>query len=209
MRQRRTPDVFGGGRDEGGTKRPDVRSRRCVFVSHCILAQCVMAEGVVKVFPGPIKPVLEWCILHEINIMQMPCPEAICSAGGLGRTPHGKKWYEEHGLRETARKIAESQVEYMMRLVGQGMEILAIIGVEFSPACAINFLNKGRSISRDKGIYIEELDRLMGARGLEIPFIGVSQRWKKKMLIDLDGILSPRMTLNDLVGGAKIVERSN
>ena len=30
----------------------DVRSRRCVFVSHCLLAQGVMAQGVVRNFPG-------------------------------------------------------------------------------------------------------------------------------------------------------------
>jgi len=153
-----------------------------------------MAEGVVKTFPGTVKPILELCMAHDINIMQMPCPETICAAGGLGRGPHGKKWYEKRGLRVTAREIAEGQVDYMTRLRAHGMEILAIIGVDFSPACAVNYLNKGRSIHRDKGIYIEELERLLDMRGLKIPFIGICQRWEKKMMTDLQGVLVPRMT---------------
>ena len=40
----------------------DIRSRKCVFISHCILAQGVMADGLVKHFPGPIRPVIEFCL---------------------------------------------------------------------------------------------------------------------------------------------------
>jgi predicted secreted protein len=171
--------------------RPDIRSRRCVFVSHCVLAQCVMAEGIVKDFPGPIRPVVEFCLANDINIMQMPCPETLCSSGGLGRGPRGKKWYEEHGLRETARRIANEQAEYMATLIGQHFEILAIIGVEFSPACAVKFLNKGRSIHPGKGIYVEELERALSEHRISVPFIGVCQRWQKRMLEDLNALLRP------------------
>jgi predicted secreted protein len=166
--------------------RADIRSRRCVFVSHCVLAQCVMAEGLVKEFPGPIKPVVEFCMANDINIMQMPCPETLAPAGGLGRGPHGKMWYEKAGLRTTAREIAVGQAAYIRTLVDNGFNVLAIIGVEFSPACAVNYLNQGRKIVHGKGIYVEELEGAMKERGLAIPFIGVSQRWQKKMRADLE-----------------------
>lgn len=167
----------------------DIRSMDCVFVSHCMLAQCVMAEGVVKNFPAMVKPVIQFCMDHDINIMQMPCPETLCGSGGLGRQPRGKKWYEEHGLRETAKSIAVDQISYMLKLVGQGYRILAIIGVDFSPACAVNYLNKGRSVYKSKGIYIEELEKLLKVHELSIPLIGVCQRWQKKLAKDLRGIL--------------------
>lgn len=172
----------------------DVRSNRCVFISHCILAQYVMADGIVKRFPGSIKPIIQFCLDHDINIVQMPCPETMCTSGGLGRKPRGKKWYEENGLRDTSREIAEGQAEYMRKLVDNGVEVLAVIGVDFSPACAVNYLNKGRSIHRDQGIYVEELRRALNSKELNPPFIGVCQRWTKKMLRDLDSILrsSPR-----------------
>lgn len=168
----------------------DVRSKRCIFVSHCMLAQGIMANGVVRIFPAIVKPVIQFCLDHDINIMQMPCPETLCMSGGLGREPHGKKWYEAHGLRETSRTIAEGQAKYMTELVGHGYTILAVVGVDFSPACAVNYLNKGRSIHRDTGIYVEELKRCLAARGLDILFIGISQRWHKKMVEELEALLT-------------------
>ena len=154
----------------------DIRSTRCVFISHCILAQCVRANGLARYYPGPVKPVLQFCLDHNINMMQMPCPETLCASGGLGRDPHGKVWYENNGLRETASKIAEGQVAYMRELSSNGYQILAIIGMEFSPACAVTYLNKGPVIYKAQGIYIEEVQKLLGEANLEIPFIGVNQR---------------------------------
>lgn len=162
----------------------DIRSKYCVFVSHCILAQGIMADGIVKYFPGPIKPILQLCLDNDINIMQMPCPEATCKSGGLGRIPRGKKWYEKNGLRKHCETIAKQQVEYMAALEANGFKIIAIIGVDFSPACAVNYLNKGRSIHRDEGIYIEELKSKIKTAGMDIKLIGISQRWHKKMVID-------------------------
>ena len=168
----------------------DVRSRRCVFVSHCLLAQGVMAQGVVRNFPAVVRPVVEFCLDNEINIFQMPCPESMCPAGGLVRQPRGKKWYEENGLRETARKISEDQVRYMHSLKEQGFEILAIIGVELSPACAVNYLNRGTMIYRDEGVYVEELRRCLKNRNMKVNFIGVNQRWQRKLHRDLNSLLS-------------------
>lgn len=170
----------------------DIRSRRCVFVSHCILAQCVMAEGVVRHHAAMMRPVVEFCLANDINIIQMPCPETNCAAGGLGRQPHGKRWYERNGLRETASNIAAGQLDYMERLRGAGIEILAVIGVEFSPACAVTYLNKGRSIVRDEGIFIEELRKGMAERGFEIAFIGVAAKWERRIERDLRALLARR-----------------
>ena len=148
-----------------------------------------MADGLVKHFPGAIRPVIEFCLDNDIAIMQMPCPETLCAAGGLGRTRHGKQWYEKNGLRNVSSEIAAGQIAYMERLLDGGFQILAIIGVEFSPACAVNYLNKGRTIRAGQGIYVEELRTALEALGLTIPFIGISQRWHKKMKKDLDGLL--------------------
>lgn len=156
-----------------------------------MLAQCVMAEGVVKQYAAIVKPVLEFCLRHDINILQMPCPESQCAAGGLGRSPHGKAWYEKNGLRETSHTIAQGQLDYMERLRAAGIEIIAVIGVEFSPACAVNYLNKGRAIVRDEGIYVEELKAGMARRGFAVPFVGVNARWSKKMVADLEALIAP------------------
>lgn len=172
------------------------RSNRCVFLSHCLLAQLVRAKGLAKYFPGAVKPVIQFCLDNDINMMQMPCPESRCAAGGLGRDPHGKVWYERNGLREVAVRIATEQVDYMSELLSAGYEILAIIGVEFSPACAVNYLNRGPIIQKDRGIFVEELQRGLKARGVEIPFIGVNQRALKKLDRQLKEMLSGQERAN-------------
>lgn len=165
------------------------RSNRCVFVSHCMLNQAVMTKGLVRGEPAIIKQVLQFCMDNDIGIVQMPCPETLCGAGGLGRERRGKKWYEEQGLRQTSERIATEQVEFMLNLIQKGVEVLAIIGIEFSPACAVNYLNRGRTILSDTGIYVEELKKAVKSKGIVIQFIGVNQRWKKKLARQLEAVL--------------------
>ena len=165
------------------------RSKKCVFVSHCLLARAVVAEGLAKHAPAAVRPVVQFCLDNDINIFQMPCPEVRCPAGGLRRALRGKTWYERNGLRETSSQIAGEQASYMAELTEAGLDVLAVLGVEFSPACAVTYLNKGRAIMRAQGIYIEELRRELEARGLSVPFIGVNERWLKKLHKQLHGLL--------------------
>lgn len=165
------------------------RSKKCVFISHCLLAQAVMATGLVKLSPAIVKQVVQFCMDNNINIFQMPCPEFLCAAGGLIRDIRGKSWYEKNGLRETSSVIAKEQVNHMVKLTRAGFEVLAVIGLEFSPACAPSYLNKGQRIVKGKGIYIEELERELKMHRLRIPFIGVNQRWTTKLNKQLSEML--------------------
>ncbi|MHC4228936.1 MAG: hypothetical protein ACYSWW_23050 [Planctomycetota bacterium] len=168
------------------------RSKKCIFVSHCLLAQGVVAQGLAKLSPAAVKPVVEFCLDNDINIFQMACPEVLCAAGGLVRNVRGKSWYENNGLRETSSEIAKEQVKYMVDLTRLGFKVLAVIGVEFSPACAPSYLNKGRRIIKDKGIYIEELEQELQFQKLRIPIIGLNQRWMRKLRKQLDDVLHER-----------------
>ena len=83
----------------------------------------------------------------------------------------------------------------MQRLDLEGFEVLGIVGVEFSPACAVNYLNRGNAMYRDQGIYVEELKKCLLERGLNIALVGVHQRWSKKLQRDLETLIdgSPRL----------------
>ena len=164
----------------------DMRSEKCVFLSHCLLAQTVRAEGVAK-WKAACKPVVQFCLDNDINMIQLPCPEVSCSAGGLGRPTHGKKFYEENGLREKSIELARGVVMDMNKLIEDGKEILAIITVHMSPACSPN---EGRSPYNPKGIFVEELQVHMKIGKIEIPFIGVCDRWMKKLDRDLNDLIN-------------------
>jgi hypothetical protein len=118
----------------------------------------------------------------------------MCASGGLGRSPRGKAWYEQNGLRETSVKIARGQADYVARLLAAGIDVLGVVGMDFSPACAVSYLNKGRSIVKGEGIYVEELRRELAERGISLPFIGVSGKWQKKMVRDLEWLLASRIS---------------
>lgn len=165
------------------------RSKKCLFIAHCLSAQAVVAKGLAKKAPAMVKPIIQFCLDNDINLFQMPCPEIKCESGGITRDLHGKAWYENNGLRETSRQIAEEQVQYMKDLTNNGCIILAIMGVEFSPSCSPTYLNKGRKIDRNKGIFIEELEHQLEKQELQIQFIGVNQNWNKKLAKQLAELL--------------------
>jgi predicted secreted protein len=167
-----------------------IRSNNYIFLSHCLLAQGVKASGLVKEFPAVHIPIIQFCLDNNLNIIQMPCPEVMAPCGGINRKPKGKAWYEEHGLREISKKLAKEQAAYMKSLIDNGKNVLGIVGVEFSPACATRLMNKGRSVTHGKGIFVEEL--ILEMSGLNIPLIGLHPRGPKKILKDLNGLLTSK-----------------
>jgi len=134
-----------------------------------------------------VESVVRFCLENSVNIMQMPCPET--RHAGLGREPKGKAWYEAHGLRASAAGIADGQAAYMDELVAAGCVILGVAAIEFSPACAVNYLNRGSRIVPGSGIYIEELRRALLERHLDVPIVGISPRWPGKAKRDLTALL--------------------
>lgn len=156
------------------------RSNNCVFLSHCLLAQTVRAEGVAK-WEGACTPVVQWCLDNGVNMIQMPCPETNCI--GLDRPPKGKKYYHHHeDFRGLCNYLAYGVVERMVDLRDAGRKILCVFCVEFSPACSPN---EGSSPYNPKGIFIEELQKEMSEQEIDISFVGVSDRWLKRLDRDL------------------------
>lgn len=60
----------------------DGRSKKVVFIAHCILNQNSISDGT-AVFPAAFKEVIKILLDADIGIVQMPCPELCCL--GLNR----------------------------------------------------------------------------------------------------------------------------
>lgn len=159
----------------------DARSNRCVLVSHCLLAQTVRAEGCAK-RPAILREVVNFCADNGLNIIQMPCPELLFS--GLPRDQHGKKWFEANGFRPHCSEIAKAQAEYAAMLQTAGKEIVAVIGMEFSPACST--IEGNKSPYRQHGIFMEELKGALSGAGISPVFISINPDWRNKMAAELD-----------------------
>jgi len=148
------------------------RSKKIVFISHCILNQNVKAAGREK-SSGSIKELVEILTQSGIGIIQLPCPE-IDFGGALGRKPKTKSSYDNKEYRSYCRKLSKDILVQIEKYLRADYSVLGILGVEFSPTCAVHQLDNGARSTPGKGIFIEELEDEMRKKNFQVPIIGVN-----------------------------------
>jgi uncharacterized protein YbbK (DUF523 family) len=152
----------------------DERSRRVVFVAHCILNENTRYLG--GAFrPGAVEEVLEPYVRQGVGIYQMPCPEQRAWGGVLKRWmlqaygSKGSATYKLRGLlvplflaytrriyRQLAARIARDILDYTR----SGFEVVGIIGIGGSPSCGVErTLDLKRSLPVLASTPIDHLDR--------------------------------------------------
>jgi len=127
---------------------------------------------------GLVEQVVSFALKNKIGIVQMPCPEfTFC---GNPRPPRTKDEYEAlPGFKEHCRKIADLVAEQLKILTSMSrkprIRILAVIGIKNSPSCATNSvlrkINDKIQCSREKGVFIEILEKKMLKFGLKPLFL--------------------------------------
>ena len=166
-----------------------LRSRRFVLTPFCMLCQGVRAEGIVRHFPSIIKPVVDLLAELKINIIQMPCPELLFDS--FHRKPCGKPKYDNPHNRAICRKLAEQVVAQIEMFKVNGCTVEAVLGVEFSPSCAVTIVAvpppKRREVA--EGIYTEELKKVLHEHGIKLPFVGIEVYHLDRTLAKLREVL--------------------
>ena len=148
----------------------DVRSKKVVFLAYCLLDQNARAKGLAKYY-GPVSEIVETLTTNGVGMVQMPCPELLYS--GFDRTPRPRTWYDNKQFQSICRECAEQVVELVDRYVKNDYQIVAIIGVEHSPSCAIEMSQATENGDTTQGIFIQELLGELRIRRLNnIPLIG-------------------------------------
>jgi predicted secreted protein len=116
----------------------------------------------------------------------MDCPETLYL--GINRWWQTKNLYDCRGFRDHCRQLAERVVTYMEEYARVGYKVVAILSCDGSPTCGVTItsydpnwggspvdLNYNDAIIQGKGVYIEELEEAIKARGLEVPpFYGLA-----------------------------------
>ena len=52
----------------------DGRSRKVVFLAHCLLNQNAISD----VYPAAFRELVQFFLEHQVGIVQLPCPELCC-----------------------------------------------------------------------------------------------------------------------------------
>lgn len=166
-------------------------NNKIIMVPGCMLCPRFQADCSEKNLEWAVKW-REYISNCEAGVIQMPCPEASFPQfnKGLGRKPHGLKYYSELlGFLEHCKKLATEIVQLICDLQKNGCDIIAIVGVEHSPTCAVNYIYTHQGMIHCQGIFFKEIDNLLRQRGVDVTYIGINRRHYKKSLSEIDKIL--------------------
>ena len=161
----------------------DCRSRRVVFLAHCLLNQNSISDGT-AVYPAAFKDVLRLLMEADIGVVQLPCPELCCL--GLDRgdergaerpvTAENTRIRRELQRGEPARRL-EALVGYTMYQLEEyrrhGFEILGIVGANRSPGCGVETTSDNDAEIPGMGLFMGRLAERLAEAGASVPMLGL------------------------------------
>lgn len=138
------------------------RSKKVVFVSHCILNQNTVVEPLARA-KGAYRDIITTIMDAGVGIHQLACPE--CRHLGLKRKPMSKEEYDTVEFRDLCKSISYDTIQIMKEYKENNYHIIGIIGINHSPTCSLN---------GTKGILMEELLKSLDEAGINLKGIDVS-----------------------------------
>jgi predicted secreted protein len=162
----------------------DKRSKRVIFVSHCILNQNAMIDKM-ACFSGPVPEVVDTILASGCGIIQLDCPELVHM--GLDRAvdlisprttgsedTRVRVGMEKGPGRTVCRKIAERIAWQMEQYNMNGFHIAGVLGINDSPTCGVETTWINGNAVAGQGVFIEELLKELNKRKLIIPIRGIN-----------------------------------
>lgn len=161
----------------------DGRSKKIVFVAHCLLNQNSISDGT-AVYPAAFKDIVDLFLNADIGIIQMPCPEFYCLGLDRGNV-HGadspvvventriRREMKEDEANKKLRKLADYVVQQILEYDKFGFEIIGIIGANRSPNCGVDTTSDNNEEISGMGLFIEEISCQLSKVNISIPMIGL------------------------------------
>lgn len=164
------------------------RSKKFVFVPFCLLAQSYQAQGIVKYnWSSSIKPFINLLMDNDINIVQMPCTESTFNHS-LIREPKGISKYDTIDFNNHCLVKALEVGEQIKEIISCGYEVIAILGIEQSPSCCVNYIYTNNGTENRKGLFMEKVYEEI--KDYNIPIIGINRKYINKSLNELEKLLN-------------------
>ena len=162
----------------------DGRSRRVVFLAHCLLNQNAISDGTAEV-PAAHREILRadpGC--PGRRGCKLPCPELCCLGLDRGDPKGGERPVEAENTRirramgqpEASARLREltDQVVWQIREYQKhGFAVLGIVGVDRSPCCGVNTTSDQDRELPGRGVFIASLRAALESAGLTVPVIGI------------------------------------
>ncbi len=128
----------------------------------------------------------------DIDIIPLPCPEFFYfRERGLVRKNHGVSYYESlDDFVVYCEELSKGLCKDISFFIRNDYKILAIIGVEHSPTCAVNYMYTNKGTVRRKGIFYKKILEELTRMDIEIPFLGVNRNAYAKTIDELERLIS-------------------
>lgn len=148
------------------------RSKKVIFVSHCLLNQNARAMGTEK-YPGAVKDVTDLLTEAGIGIVQLPCPQLEFNGGGINRK-HVPNSADNKSYRKYCKNLSSDILKTIQKYLQNNYKVVGVIGVEMSATCGVHQIDNGKKASPGKGVLIEELEELMHKKNFQVPIMGIN-----------------------------------
>ncbi len=153
-----------------------------VLVPLCLIAPGIQVKTASN-YKDWRRPFLELLLAYETDIIPFKCTEV--SYGGLShgltRKSHGIDYYSSLDDYQThCKQLAIKTEEIVSTLTISGYRFAAILGIENSPSCAVNYIYSSRGTLKRPGIFIELLKKQVVCSSL--PYVGINKRFPRKSL---------------------------
>jgi predicted secreted protein len=164
------------------------RKKKIAILAHCILNVNSKVEGLAA-YPGAMRSLVTEYIDEGYGIIQLPCPETTFC--GLQRWGMSRNQYDHPNYRRHCREILTPIVDQIQIYIENGYSIEEIVCIDGSPSCGLDLAFEGykggmvnttatnpdcvREV-RAKGVFIDELDKMLNDRGLKVEFKAINER---------------------------------
>lgn len=161
----------------------DGRSKRIVFIAHCLLNQNSISDGT-AVCPAGFKDMIDYFLDADIGIVQMPCPELSCLGLDRGNI-HGadspvvventriRAEMQKDLPNETSDQLADYVIHQISEYHRYGFEVIGIIGANRSPNCGVNTTSDHNMEITGMGLFIEKISNRLSKENITVPIIGI------------------------------------
>ena len=122
----------------------DGRSRRVVFLAHCLLNQNAISDGTAEV-PAAHREILRTVLDARVGVVQLPCPGyawgwIIGPKGGerpvVAENTRIRRAMGQPEASARLRELTDQVVWQIREYQKHGFAVLGIVGVDRSPCCA-------------------------------------------------------------------------
>ena len=158
-----------------------------VLISPCILnAQFQAAPPVTNSHWG--TPFIQLLKDYDVEFFCLPCTEAgFC---GMKCKKHGLDYYQSlKGYPEYCESQVQNILDRVLLLSGKGKEIIACLGVEHSPSCAVSYMYTHHGMVKRAGIFFDRLFTGMEKVDINLKWIGINRKYPQKAYTYLRTIL--------------------